>query len=347
MVVTVTSKLCKDFSTKETIDKSENGEWSQDLWAKLAEIELFSIGVSEELGGFGGDYKDACSVIYLAGKYAVPLPLSETIIGKWVLSELGQTTKDEPLTFSFEEGNEVQITKSNNSVVVTGTLSEVPWGRHAKSIVTLGTMNGKSYVVQLPVDKAVVHKINNIAGEPRDTVEFEAVVLEGLSLYTVDRDAFKEKMMNLATLSRIVMMAGAMERILELSVRYSSEREQFGRPLHRFQAIQHHLSELAGETVIAISSMNNAIEAYEEGQFSQELAHARIRINEAAGKVATSAHQLHGAIGVTYEHSLHQYTRRLWAWREEYGNEAVWVDKLVAQLMENADESLWEIVTSY
>lgn len=345
MIVDVTSTIFKDLSTKELIDKSERGEWSQNLWDVLTESELVSVGISEKLGGSGGDFEDAFSIIYLAGKYAVPLPLSETVLAKGALAELGKQTTNDPITCNFEEGNEVQLVKSGSGYVVTGTLASVPWGRHAKSVLALGMLDGKAVVGLLPVDKAVVQEVNNLAGEPRDTLVFENVALEGLTLYEVDAGAFKEKMVNLATLSRIAMMAGAMEMIMELSVRYVKEREQFGRPIHRFQLVQQHLAALAGETVITLSAMNNAIEAYDEGQFVRELAYARIRVNEAAGKVAKVAHQAHGAIGVTYEHSLHQYTRRLWAWREEYGNETVWLEKMATYLLDSPDEGLWETMT--
>lgn len=345
MIIDVTNNIFKDLSTKELIDKSESGEWSQDLWDVLTESELISVGNSEELGGSGGDFEDAFSIIHLAGKYAVPLPLSETILAKGALAELGQQTNNDPITCAIEAENEVQLVKSDSGYVVTGTLTNVSWGRYAKSVLALGTLEGKAVVGLLPVEKAVIQEVNNLAGEPRDTLVFEGVTLENLTLHVVDAEAFKEKMVNLATLSRIAMMAGAMEMIMELTVRYVKEREQFGRPLHRFQMVQQHLATLAGETVISITSMNNAIKAYEEGQFFRELAYARIRVNEAAGIVAKVAHQAHGAIGVTYEHRLHQYTRRLWAWREEFGNETVWLEKMTAYLLDSPSEGLWETMT--
>ncbi|MHA6259143.1 acyl-CoA dehydrogenase family protein [Sporosarcina sp. CAU 1771] len=345
MIVDVTNNIFKDHTSKELIDKSENGEWSQGLWDVLSESELISIGIPEGQGGSGGDFEDAFSIINLAGKYAVPLPLSETIIVKKTLAELGQKTNSDPVTSSIELGNTVQFVKTDEGFLITGTLTNVPWGRHVKSVLALGELEGKTVVGLLPIDKADVQLTNNIAGEPRDTLVFENVQVKDLQLHPVDRDAFIEKMVNLFTLSRITMMAGAIETILELTVRYTKEREQFGRPLHRFQMVQQHLATLAGETVITISSMNNVIEVYKEGQFVRELAYARIRVNEAARIVAKSAHQTHAGIGVTYEHRLHQYTRRLWAWREEYGNETVWLEKVATYLLESPEEGLWETMT--
>ena len=53
-----------------------------------------------------------------------------------------------------------------------------------------------------------------------------------------------------------------------------------------------------------------------------------MRVGEAAGTGAAIAHQVHGAMGFTYEHTLHHATRRLWAWREEFGNETYWAMRL-------------------
>lgn len=345
MIVGVTSTIFKDLSTKELIDESENGEWSKGLWEVLTESELVSIGIPENLGGAGGDFEDAFSIIYLAGKYAVPLPLSETILAKGVLADLGQQTNSDPTTFSFEPENNIRFEKSGSGYSVSGKLVNVPWGRHSKFVLAMGKLDGSDVVGLLPLDQVVVDKINNLAGEPRDVLMFEEVFIEELILHTINAEEFKEKMINLATLSRIAMMAGAIEKVMELSTKYVKEREQFGRPLHRFQMVQQLLATLAGETVITISSMNNVIKAYEEDSFVRELPYARIRVNEAAGIVAHAAHQAHGAFGVTYEHSLHQYTRRLWAWRDEFGAESVWIDKMVTYLLDFPDENLWETMT--
>jgi alkylation response protein AidB-like acyl-CoA dehydrogenase len=63
------------------------------------------------------------------------------------------------------------------------------------------------------------------------------------------------------------------------------------------------------------------------------LAAAKIRVGEAAGKVAEIAHQVHGAIGSTHEHSLHRPTRRLWSWRDECGTESHWPPELGRRMM--------------
>ncbi len=70
-----------------------------------------------------------------------------------------------------------------------------------------------------------------------------------------------------------------------------------------------------------------------------------MRVGEAAGNGAAIAHQVHGAMGFTYEHSLHQATRRLWSWREEFGNEAHWAELLGHMVAARGADALWPFVT--
>ncbi|MEC4356502.1 acyl-CoA dehydrogenase family protein, partial [Klebsiella pneumoniae] len=153
------------------------------------------------------------------------------------------------------------------------------------------------------------------AGEARDTITFESVFMENCEVIPIDLDWVMKQLRYSLAVTRIVLMAGALERVLELTGKYSSERNQFGRPIHRFQAIQQQLALLAGEYVAAGVASDYAVDAFQKGQLSKEIIMAKIRINEAAGNAATLSHQIHGAIGFTYEHILHQNTRRLWSWR--------------------------------
>jgi len=76
-----------------------------------------------------------------------------------------------------------------------------------------------------------------------------------------------------------------------------------------------------------------------------EVAVAKVRVGEAAGNGAAIAHQVHGAMGFTYEHSLHHSTRRLWAWREEFGNETLWAGRLGRLIAEHGAGELWPFIT--
>jgi acyl-CoA dehydrogenase len=141
-------------------------------------------------------------------------------------------------------------------------------------------------------------------------------------------------------------MAGALESLLEQSVRYVSERKQFGRALGSFQAIQQQLAVLAGHVAAAGIAAEHAFRAADRGDAAFETAAAKVRAGEAAGVAASIAHQVHGAIGFTYEHSLHFATRRLWSWRAEFGSERAWALRLGRAAVARGADALWPDLTA-
>ena len=111
---------------------------------------------------------------------------------------------------------------------------------------------------------------------------------------------------------------------------YVNEREQFGRPLARFPAVQQEVARMAGEVALITAATQAAVAAGPVaggpvagggGALSAVLA-AKAQASHGAGTVAAIAHQLHGAIGTTQEHRLRLTTTRLWSWRDEDGRAA-------------------------
>ena len=262
-----------------------------------------------------------------------------------MLAEHGEAPKDYPVSFVIGSNNKLELEKTEKGYLVNGSVVNVPWARHTKEILVLCSVEGESIITLLPLNKANIHQNRNLAGEPMDKVVFDDINVENVMTLVVEEPKLLEEVMNLGGLSKAAMMSGAMDRILELSIQYAKEREQFGRPLHRLQAIQQHLAVLSGETVAVLASTNQAIEAYDQGIVTDEIANAKLKANQATEIVTEIAHQVHGAIGTTHEHRLHQLTRRLWAWREEFGNENVWAEKLAYQVMNSEKLSLWEMIT--
>jgi acyl-CoA dehydrogenase len=180
----------------------------------------------------------------------------------------------------------------------------------------------------------------NVAGEPREDVEFGAAPAEG-----AHSPVEASQVRALGAVMRSAQMAGALQRILEESVRYANERVQFGRPIGRFQAVQQSLALLAGHAAAATAAAEAAMEAVAREPASPAVAAAKIRAGEAAGVGAAIAHQVHGAIGFTQEHLLHHFTRRLWSWRDEFGNEAHWSAQLGGAIAAAGADRLWPRLT--
>lgn len=143
-------------------------------------------------------------------------------------------------------------------------------------------------------------------------------------------------------LMRAIQITGALARVRDLTVRYAGERQQFGQPLNRFQAIQQELAELAGETALATAAVDDAI----ADPSPRRVAVAKVIAGRSAGRSAAIAHQVHGAIGFTQEHQLHRFTTRLWRWRDEFGGESRWAESLGDLYAHAGTDRVWEVVTS-
>jgi acyl-CoA dehydrogenase len=184
----------------------------------------------------------------------------------------------------------------------------------------------------------------NLALEPRDTLGWSSARVLAAALAGAGLPG--HALSSAGALARSAQMAGGLEFLLSQSVKYVTERVQFGRPLASFQAIQHQLALLAGHTAAAGIAAQKGFAAMDAGNAGFEIACAKIRTGEAAGLGAAIAHQCHGAIGFTYEHSLHFVTRRLWSWRAEFGAEAHWAAALGREVAARGADALWPYLTS-
>ena len=133
-------------------------------------------------------------------------------------------------------------------------------------------------------------------------------------------------------------MAGAIERLLGLTIAHATARQQFGRPLSAFQAVQQQLAQLAEEVAAARLAAHIGLQG--PAFTLPRSATAKIRCNEAAALATAIAHQLHGAIGATAEYDLQLFTRALWRWQLEAGTTAHWAQALGRHRLASAGGSV-------
>lgn len=314
-------------------------EWNAELWNALEQIGVTLLSVPEEAGGAGGDMSMAVAVLQVLGEQSAGVPFAETaLLGAWLLSESGAPIPDGVLTAAVAEPDVTLIEEPGGSWTLDGALSRVPWARYADHIVLLVDGN----VVLVERQRASVTPGSNMAGEPRDRVEFNRVAVDTVFTPVDDAGVSPQAFAARGALARTASMAGAARRALDLSVRYASERQQFGRPVKAFQAVQQLLATLAGETLLCGVAAESAAQALDVDPGSLlPIAAAKTSASKSAGEVASVAHQVHGAIGVTDEHELRLSTTRLWAWREEFGSARAWA-KQVGEIGAKAGaDGLW------
>jgi alkylation response protein AidB-like acyl-CoA dehydrogenase len=346
IIVDTATKIFEDLCEAKTVNEAEEGVWPQALWAALEESFLPLTWVSDEFGGAGAEMLDGFAVLRVAGRFAAPVPLAETLLAGWLLGQAGIDAPSGPMSVApvHEDGN-IEIDAGGK---LRGRARHVPFGRNAQHIAVLGRQGGASAVALVAAEGLGLTQGSSLAGEPRDTVSFNgATAIAVKPAPGLDPAA----VVRLGAAVRCQQMAGALDHILGQSVQYSLDRVQFGRPIAKFQAVQHNLATLAGEVAAAGAAADAAAEAIAaygiHGETTAaEVAIAKMRVGEAAGAGAAIAHQVHGAMGFTKEHSLHHATRRLWAWREEFGNEAVWATRLGRMVAERGADALWPFITA-
>ncbi|MEM7348245.1 MAG: acyl-CoA dehydrogenase family protein [Chloroflexota bacterium] len=337
-----TTRFFTEQCTPELLGAAEKGQWPADLWHAFEQTGLHLVSIPEAIGGAGGTLSDAALVLQIAGQFAVPLPLAEIFLAGWVLADAGLDLPDGPFTIASAET--IQLTQTSNVARVTGTAAQVPYARHCRYVVAVWRQSEsemKAGIVPLTPEMVTHHP--NLANEPRDTLQFQSTPIDKLTtLNTITLESYQSR----GALLRTAHMVGALMTILERSIQYAGEREQFGRPLTKFQAIQQYLAQMAGEVAAAQAVMNASVGSVEQDNSNARavVAMAKIRVGEAAGLVSRLAHQVHGAMGFTQEYPLHFYTKRLWSWRDEFGSEAEWAAWLGQQVAANGAGQFWEFV---
>ena len=296
-------------------DALRTASWPEAAWVAIEESGLPLALVPEQHGGFGLPPAEALALIRQIGRHALALPLAETIMANAALASAGL-----PLA-------------QGAAGLAEGPNGRVPWGRFAQTVIVASDGELQRHDA-LPVAIAST----NVAGHPRD--QLAAPVIHNCT-------ASNTLLLELGALARALQMAGALERVLELTIEHVTSRVQFGRPLAKFQAIQQELAKLAGEVAAASAAADHAADAYAAGgDLTFAVAMARTRIGEAASKATAIAHQLHGAIGFTREHALHRYTTALWAWRDEYGTQRHWTLTLGRSALGAGRDGYWPMVVA-
>ena len=341
----VVTRLFTDRVTKDVIESAETGAWPDALWQAVEENGLTWPLVPESKGGAGGTWGDAFVVARAAGRHAVPLPIVETIVASWLLSASGLDVPSGPLTLAPVHREErLRLTRAGSGWRLGGVAARVPWGRVAGHVVIVTEAEGRAMVGLASRSAAQVKTDQNLAREPRDTLAFDAAPV--VAAAPAGRGVPVHAVWLYGALVRSAQIAGGLDYLLRQASQYATERRQFGKPIGSFQVIQQNLAVLAGHTAAAGTAAAHAFRAADRGDAAFEIAVAKVRVGEAAGVGASIAHQVHGAIGFTYEHALQFVTRRLWSWRAEFGGEGEWSAELGRSVAERGADALWPHLTA-
>ena len=344
-------------------ERAEAGQLDAGLWQQVVDSGFTLLLATEAAGGLGLGWGAAYPVLRGLGAWQVPLPLAETLVAAQLLSLAGLPVPAGPLTLIEAcRSPGLHVRAEGAGVCLTGSVQGVPWARHATgAVVSLGPASAGAPARLAWLDLAsaagvTIQPQSDIAGLPADTLHLQSAHCAQLAQLPL---ALAEPVWTLGSLARSIMMVGALEWVLGQAVRYAGDRVQFGKPIGKNQVIQQNLALMAGD--VAASRMAALVAASQApgGDLVADdapaaaddapagaaalfcIAVAKVRCGEAATRATAIAHQVHGAIGFTQEHALHFATRRLWAWREQFGTDAQWAARLGRAAIQAGADGFW------
>lgn len=305
-------QILTDQCTPQLVREIESGGSAEAFWNKLEESGFADALLSEEQGGAGLALPDVFALIELCGSYAVPVPLAETMLARSLLARAGIEPPQGCITFGLD------------AMSADGAIrcKLVSCGRVANSVLLA---HGDACLL-LPVARA----------ETRPAVF--ALDAE-LAWSAADVDAARRLAggHDLRTLQACIcaaQLSGALMSVFTRTLQFANERSQFGRPIGKFQAIQHQLSVISEHTFAARMAAQIGCHCDSGTPERLRVAVAKARTSEAALEVAALSHSIHGAIGFTEEFDLQLFTRRLHAWRQSAGSESYWHTVLGEELVD-------------
>ena len=331
------------------------------LWQKMVDLGWHGLAFPEEYGGGGGTFLDLAVLLEEMGRACLPGPFFSTIVlGGLPVLDLGNE----------QQKREILPQVARGALVITLALNETNVTHVPSDIKTSATFDGESYTINGTKLFVPYAHVSDLILCAVTTKEDRTSSCESIKLYLIDKKSAgigfnllltiardkqyevgfhnvkvaKENILGggwngiagilqKATVAKCVEMVGQAEQVLEMSAGYAKARVQFGRPIGSFQAIQHHCANMAVDVEAARFIAYRAAWLISEGiPCARDISAAKVWVNEACRRVMTLGHQIHGAIGFTWDHDMQLFSRRAVAGRVSFGDSNYHRD-LVASLL--------------
>ncbi|MBH3430344.1 acyl-CoA dehydrogenase family protein [Pseudomonas alkylphenolica] len=323
-------KILADLCTPTRVRAVENGDGAMALWRALEDGGFLQLLTPESQDGAGLSLAALFPVLLAFGRHALPVPAAQSIAARALMQGCAQQPPAGMLTLAGSSHSDAEggvcvprlaygmlaghalVNRGGDLLLLDCSLARrEPVGVHASQCATL----------YWPKDA-----VGTPLGSNGEAVRLFAAAIHAAS------------------------MAGAMERVLDMTLAYCNDRIQFGKAIGKFQAVQHQLSVMAEQVAASRMAAELAFASDQAVPTLIPAAIAKARTRMAVPQVTATAHALFGAIGVTEELDLQLYTRRLHEWRVSEGSETRWNGQvgqaLLAQPNVTASEFVRQITES-
>jgi 3-oxocholest-4-en-26-oyl-CoA dehydrogenase beta subunit len=346
--------------TVRELEASESG-YSADLWSRMAELGWIGLDLPSAAGGSDGTICDLFALYHEMGRSLAPTPHLPVFLAAQCLMAAGARHSDIiravargsvlAVLAHVEASGEyapaaVSLTArpaSAGGYHLSGTKLLVPYAADANYILVsarTGPAERDISLFLLPAGTAGVsiRPLRNIAGAALSAVTLDDVYAgpDHLVCGVNEGWAVLEPALTKAVVLRCAEIAGAGERLLELSVAYAKTRQQFGKPIGQFQAVQYLCTDMAIAVHLTSLFGRQAAWLIDQGlPHAVEAAAAKAYGSRAAAQVAHCAHEVHAGLAFMMECDVQLFSRRLKAWELDLGDAHYHDERLVKALLEH------------
>lgn len=303
------------------------GQLDRGVWDSLDAMGVLALLVPEADGGLGLDETFLVPILEECGRVALPHPIVETamVAAPLLGTGAGMVTTDlgGPLVPCAADADVLLLRDG-------GALTQVPRSAaELEGVETVDAARRGARVVRRPAPPVAIWQTQVGGGTATET----RVVGVDTGLVTADTAAIALAL-DRGALGTAAVLVGLGQTMLDLTVGYVQERQQFGKPIGSFQAVKHHLADAALALEFARPAVRRAAWSVARGEptLSRDVSMAKAMASDAAELVGRKALQCHGAIGYTVEADLHLFLKRTWALARSWGDSAFHTDRVATAL---------------
>jgi alkylation response protein AidB-like acyl-CoA dehydrogenase len=351
MLAQTVADFAKNESPVERFRKLRDDEVGYDpaTWAKMGELGWLGVAFPEDVGGFGGGFVECALVLENLAATLVPEPyLASVVLGGMTLLRAGSAEQHAKYLTPMIEGettlalaySEPQSRYDVSKVETTAKPTDAGYALSGKKVWVLNGHNAEHLIVSARAPGGVtlfvvprnasgvgVQLAKTIDGQKAALIELDSVAVPGDARLGEEGSgaAVLERTMDYAAAAAVAEGVGLATTMLHMTVDYLGTREQFGVKIGSFQALQHRAVDMYAETELLRSiSMASMLRADEDDASTRrsDISAAKQQLATGGIWVAQQSLQLHGGIGVTDEHDIGLYFKRMYALNALFGDSA-------------------------
>ena len=318
----------RDFLSKECTPEVVRALWASEsghdavLWSKLAELGVPGALVPDAHGGMGLDERDLVLLLEETGRVALPVPVvASAAVGAPLLRDAGDAKLAERWLPRVAAGDAIlAVGHPANPFVTDAGVADL----------LLLARGDDLHAVERSA-ATLTHQPANDPGRRLFRVAWTSSAATRIASGAAAR-ALLDAALDRGALACAAQAIGVADQLLAIAVAYALQRQQFGRAIGSFQALQHKLADAKVKLEYARPVVYKAAHTVAANGASRavDVSHAKLAATEAAAFAARVALQVHGAIGYTWEQDLHLWMRRAWSLEREFGDVAFHLDRVSA-----------------